>query len=68
VEEMRAEKAAKFRELKDKKGTREYDEWFLSYRPGNSSGKNNRKNSTNKKRVKKNKTKKNKNFLFYQVK
>jgi len=68
VEEMRAEKAAKFRELKEKKGTREYDEWFLSYRPGNSSGKNNRKNSTNKKRVKKNKTKKNKNFLFYQVK
>jgi hypothetical protein len=68
VEEMRAEKAAKFRELKDKKGTREYEEWFLSYRPGNSSGKNNRKNSTNKKRVKKNKTKKNKNFLFYQVK
>ena len=68
VEEMRAEKAAKFRELKDKKGTREYEEWFLSYRPGNSSGKKNRKNSTNKKQVKKNKTKKNKNFLFYQVK
>ncbi len=68
VEEMRAEKAAKFRELKEKKGTREYDEWFLSYQPGNSSGKNNRKNSTNKRRIKKNTTKKHKNFLFYQVK
>jgi hypothetical protein len=68
VEEMRAEKAAKFRELKDKKGTREYEEWFLSYQPGSSSGKKNRKNSTNKRRIKKNMTKKHKNFLFYQVK
>ena len=34
VEEMRAEKAAKFRELREKRGTLEYDEWFLTYRPG----------------------------------
>jgi hypothetical protein len=34
VEEMRAEKAAKFKELKEKRGTLEYDEWFLTYRPG----------------------------------
>jgi hypothetical protein len=33
VEEMRAEKAKKFRELKDQKGTREYEEWFFNYRP-----------------------------------
>jgi len=33
VEEMRAEKAKKFKELKDKRGTREFEEWFLSYRP-----------------------------------
>jgi regulator of RNase E activity RraB len=33
VEEMRAEKAEKFVTLKDKKGTEEYDEWFLRYRP-----------------------------------
>jgi hypothetical protein len=33
VEEMRAEKAEKFVTLKDKKGTDEYDEWFLRYRP-----------------------------------
>ncbi len=35
VEEMRAEKAEKFKELKDykKKQSTEYDEWFLRYRP-----------------------------------
>ena len=33
IEEMRAEKAEKFKELKDKKNTAEYDAWFLRYRP-----------------------------------
>jgi hypothetical protein len=33
VEEMRAEKAQKFVELKEKKGSDEYEEWFLRYRP-----------------------------------
>ena len=33
VEEMRAAKTEKFAELKDKKKTPEYDEWFLRYRP-----------------------------------
>ena len=33
VEEIKAEKARKHIELKDKKGTREYEEWFLSYQP-----------------------------------
>jgi hypothetical protein len=32
IEELRAEKASKFKELKNKKGTKEYDEWFLNYR------------------------------------
>jgi hypothetical protein len=32
-EEMRAEKSEKFKDLKDKRGTREYEEWFLTYRP-----------------------------------
>ena len=36
VEEMRAEKAEKFKELKDKKKTPEYDSWFLRYRPTDS--------------------------------
>ena len=33
VEEMRAAKTEKFRELKDKRGTKEYEEWFLNYSP-----------------------------------
>jgi hypothetical protein len=34
-ESIRATKAAKFAELKDKKGTQEYEEWFMKYTPGN---------------------------------
>jgi hypothetical protein len=33
MEDIRASKAQKFAELVSKKGTREYDEWFLNYRP-----------------------------------
>jgi hypothetical protein len=33
VEEMRAEKAAKYRELKQSKNKAELDEWFLNYKP-----------------------------------
>jgi hypothetical protein len=33
VEEMRAEKAKKFKELQDKRGTPEYEEYFLNYKP-----------------------------------
>lgn len=33
-EEMRAEKAEKFKELQDKKTSKEYEEWFLNYNPG----------------------------------
>jgi hypothetical protein len=36
VEEMRAEKADKFKELRNKKNTEEYDLWFLRYRPSDS--------------------------------
>ena len=32
-EEMRAEKSEKFKELKDKRNTKEFEEWFLTYRP-----------------------------------
>ena len=34
VEEMRAEKANKYKELSAKRGTKEFEEWFLNYRPG----------------------------------
>uniref|UniRef100_A0A6C0BU29 Uncharacterized protein n=1 Tax=viral metagenome TaxID=1070528 RepID=A0A6C0BU29_9ZZZZ len=30
---MRAEKVEKYKELKDKKGTEEYDKYFLKYSP-----------------------------------
>jgi len=33
LEEIRAQKSMKYMELKDKKGTKEYDEFFLRYRP-----------------------------------
>lgn len=33
LEEIRIEKANKFKEIGDKKGTREYDMWFLKYNP-----------------------------------
>jgi len=33
IEEMRAQKAKKFKELQTKKGTRDYEEWFLNYKP-----------------------------------
>jgi hypothetical protein len=69
VEEMRAEKANKYNELKNKKGE-EYDEWFLRYRPSdtNVDAKSSKKANTIKtfssKRKRKNKTKKKKGFFF----
>jgi hypothetical protein len=33
LEEMRAQKAAKFKELQKKRGSPEYEEWFLNYKP-----------------------------------
>jgi hypothetical protein len=69
VEEMRAEKAIKFKELKDKRGTREFEEWFLNYRPnGNKQNvlkdiKNVKKNTKQDKKEKKNKSLK-KTFKF----
>jgi len=71
-EEMRAEKSLKFKELKDKKGTKEYEEWFLNYNPNDFSLKTNKYNKTQRKKTQKsksNKSKKNKKnkeifFLF----
>jgi hypothetical protein len=34
LEEMRAEKSEKFKELADKKDSKEYEMWFLKYSPG----------------------------------
>jgi len=52
LEDMRAEKAKKFRELKGKKGSREYEEWFLNYRPdSNDKDVNKSKNIDDKKTI-----------------
>ena len=52
IEEMRAEKAEKFIELKTKKNSPEYEEWFLRYRPLDNTKDNDTKdNNTNKKKT-----------------
>jgi hypothetical protein len=61
VEEMRADKAKKFKELKEKRGTREYEEWFLSYRPSGIKTFTKNHNKTEKKRNIKENIKENKN-------
>ena len=65
VEEMRAEKAEKFNELKDQRNSAEYEEWFLRYRPSDQKNKSDDEKSNNTKSNKnKNKTKnKNKNKI-----
>ena len=59
VEEMRAKKAEKFNELKDKKNSAEYEEWFLRYRPTDQKDDlNDNKSNKTRKLVKLNKRKK----------
>jgi len=71
IENIRAEKVEKYRELKDKRGTREYDEWFLKYtfqkdnESSTSSKKTKRVKKTNSKRTTSlNKTKKKDNSFL----
>ena len=66
VEEMRSEKAIQFNSLAHKRGTKQYDEWFLSYRPSikkNYSVKPRNKYYNNKKYMKRSHTAKNWGFL-----
>ena len=67
VEEMRAEKAEKYIELKDKKKEAEYEEWFLRYRPLDKK-KDSKEEQTNKKsrktRRKNRKTRKKRGIFF----
>lgn len=70
LEEIKNKKADKFKELKEKRGTREYEEWFLRYVPFENDPKNktlmkgkntkNTKKSRTKKSVKKSKGKREK--------
>jgi hypothetical protein len=64
VEEMRAEKAEKYNELKDKKKDQEYEEWFLRYRPADKKEETNKKTKTKNKKTKKRKTRKRKGIFF----
>jgi hypothetical protein len=56
VEEMRAEKASKYKELRDKKGTDEYAEYFLSYKPEEKDEKKREKNEEKEKKKSSNKS------------
>ena len=62
VEEMRAEKAEKYNELKNNKKSEEYAEWFLRYRPIDK--KDDTKTKTKSKKTKKRKTRKRKGLFF----
>lgn len=67
VEEMRAHKSEKFKELRDKRGTKEFDEWFLNYTPKDTIKKDADKTKTKRashKRPKRRKTKKSGFTLF----
>ena len=62
VEEMKAEKSAKYKELKDSKNKKLFDEWFLSYKPDQKQSKPIKNKKTIKKNKKNGRTKKNWNF------
>ena len=59
-EHMRAEKTIKYNELKNKRGTKEFDEWFLRYVPQEKNKKNNKTKRKKTKKRKKRKTQKRK--------
>jgi len=67
VEEMRAKKAEKFVELKNKRGHKEFDEWFLRYRPTDKTDGNDIQEETTKENDKKKhkKTKKRRKGFFF---
>lgn len=64
IEEMRAEKTRKFEELKNNRNSPEYNEWFLRYRPTDTTTKKQRaidsSTSTKQKKVRSKKSKKSK--------
>ena len=65
VEEMKAEKAAKYKELKQSKDKKQFEEWFLNYRPDDiNANKEKKKSKTVKKKKIKTKTRKNKKGIL----
>lgn len=63
LEDMREEKTKKYKQLFNKKNSKEYDEWFLRYIPSNKSKVKNKTKSKSKTIKKNNKTKKNSSIL-----
>lgn len=54
LESMRNEKSKKFEELKDRRGSKEYEEWFLKYSPAQKKTLKKKKKRKKKKKTKKN--------------
>ena len=52
LQTIREKRAEKFGELKPKRGTKEYDEYFLKYNPGDKTNKKNKTTKTSKLRAK----------------
>ena len=59
LEEMRAERAKKYKELKQSNNKKEFDEWFLNYKPGEKKDSKITNNKTNSKTNTKTKSKTN---------
>ena len=66
IEEMRAHKSNKYKELKESKDKTEFDKWFLNYKPDTMKGTVvEAKTKTKKRKTKKRKTRKTKLFNMY---
>jgi hypothetical protein len=66
VEEIKAEKAAKYKEFKQNNNNKNFEEWFLNYKPDDiKANKDMIRKNTKKRKVKKSKTKHNDFFNIY---
>jgi hypothetical protein len=65
VEEMKAEKAAKYKEFKKSNNKKEFDEWFLNYKPDDIKNDKEEKKMDKKSKKKKRQTKKSGFFNIY---
>ena len=65
IEEMKAEKAVKYKELKQSKDKKLFEEWFLNYRPDAIKEEKEKNKKSDQKKKRKRKTKKNNFFNLY---
>ena len=64
LEEIRSEKSDKFKQLKNKMNSKEYEMWFLKYNPSNKNKAKKNNKTITKKNTKKNKTSRKNDYLF----